>query len=150
MPSPCPFASCPHLPLFDKVDVRVRPLRGSCGPAGSCSLTLARHWALALCSLTMMDMMNEANQARNSSSPFFSISCDYTPSPLFGDRANLGYSTKPEVQAIYIYIYIFIYLRPATAQDYWHHWSDVLAGFILGCIMAYTFYRCAAVAARDL
>ena len=28
-----------------------------------------------------------------------------------------------------------------TRQDYWHHWSDVLAGFILGCLIAYTFYR---------
>ena len=26
-------------------------------------------------------------------------------------------------------------------QDYWHHWEDVAAGFCLGMLMAYGFYR---------
>lgn len=26
-------------------------------------------------------------------------------------------------------------------QDYWHHWEDVCAGFVLGISMAYIFYR---------
>jgi hypothetical protein len=28
-----------------------------------------------------------------------------------------------------------------SAQDYWHHWEDVVAGFCLGLGMAYAFYR---------
>ena len=27
------------------------------------------------------------------------------------------------------------------AQDYWHHWEDVTAGFLLGAALAYVFYR---------
>ena len=26
-------------------------------------------------------------------------------------------------------------------QDYWHHWEDVCAGFLLGITVAYTVYR---------
>lgn len=26
-------------------------------------------------------------------------------------------------------------------QDYWHHWEDVAAGFLLGLGLAYAFYR---------
>ena len=26
-------------------------------------------------------------------------------------------------------------------QDYWHHWEDVCAGFVLGISIAYAFYR---------
>lgn len=26
-------------------------------------------------------------------------------------------------------------------QDYWHHWEDVTAGFLLGLGLAYAFYR---------
>ena len=26
-------------------------------------------------------------------------------------------------------------------QDYWHHWEDVCAGFLLGISIAYAFYR---------
>ena len=29
----------------------------------------------------------------------------------------------------------------AMAQDYWHHWEDVCAGWFLGATVAYIFYR---------
>lgn len=34
-----------------------------------------------------------------------------------------------------------IWIGTSRLQDYWHHPEDVLAGFILGIVMAYGFYR---------
>lgn len=34
-----------------------------------------------------------------------------------------------------------VYIGLTRIEDYWHHWEDVLAGFILGSLVAYTFYR---------
>jgi len=34
-----------------------------------------------------------------------------------------------------------IWVGLTRIEDYWHHWEDVLAGFLLGCLVAYTFYR---------
>ena len=34
-----------------------------------------------------------------------------------------------------------VWVGASRLQDYWHHWEDIVVGFMLGFLMAFLFYR---------